>query len=138
MRRFSAGARSARAPDSGPREVRTIARVYNGMIDRQEQQARILEETVERRTRELREATHAAQEAERYKSTFMARISHDMRTPLHVIEARAAEVLQELEFWKDGARARMHAEIIVQEVAELALRVTQVLERMRGDSAQDD
>jgi len=43
--------------------------------------SKTLELTVEQRTLELREATLAAQDAEKYKTTFMAQISHDMRTP---------------------------------------------------------
>lgn len=138
MRRFSTGERGARAIQRGPDEARTISRIYNELIEQQEKQARTLEETVERRTQELRAATLAAQDAERYKSTFMAHISHDMRTPLHVIQAQASEIMQEMEFWSDAARSRAHLNVIVRESAELALRVTQVLELVRGELAQDD
>jgi len=138
MRRFADGERSARAQERGPDEARTISCVYNRLIDHQEQQARTLENTVEQRTQELRAATLAAQDAERYKSTFMAHISHDMRTPLHVIQAQASEVMHELEFWNRSARARALVQVIIQESAELALRVTQVLELARGEAAKDD
>jgi signal transduction histidine kinase len=137
MRRFSGGDRGARALESGPDEARTISHIYNHLIEQQEQQARTLEDTVRRRTQESRDATLAAQDAERYKTTFMAHISHNMRTPLHVIQAQASEVMHELEFLKDSAQARSHLEIIEQQSAELALRVTQVLELVRGDTAKD-
>jgi len=137
MRRFSAGDHSARALESGPDEARTISRIYNDLIERQEHQARTLEETVEVRTRELREATLAAQDAERYKTTFMAHISHNMRTPLHVIQAQASEVMQELEFWSGSSRARSHLAVLQRQTHELALRVTQVLQLVRGDAAKD-
>lgn len=133
MRRFSAGDRTARAIEAGPEEMITISKVYNDLIDAQEAHARTLEHKVEERTRRLNEATLAAQDAERYKTTFMAHVSHDMRTPLHVIRAQTSEVINELEFGADIARARAPLEIIQRECDELSFRVSQVLELMRGD-----
>jgi signal transduction histidine kinase len=134
MRRFAAGDRDARAIERGPDEAKTISRVYNELIEAQEEQARNLERTVEQRTLELKDATLAAQDAERYKTTFMANISHDMRTPLHVIRSQATEVMNELEFGGDAGRAREHVDIIMRECTELSLRVAQVLELTRGDT----
>ena len=141
MRRFSAGERTARAAESGPDEAITISRVYNALIDSQEDAARSLEQTVEKRTLELKAATRAAQDAERYKTIFMAHISHDTRTPLHVIEAQAADLMQELAF--DGASpdrcaARAHLDVIIQQSRELSVRVTQVLELTRGETGHLD
>jgi len=132
MVRFSAGDRAARSPEIGPEETRAISRVYNALIGQQEEHARLLEERVAQRTKDLRAATLAAQKAERDRTVFMARISHEMRTPLHVIQAQAGEVLHELEFWREGARARSHASLILQGSAELAYRVDQVLELARS------
>ena len=134
MRRFAGGDRDARAVERGPEEAKTISRVYNELIEAQEEQSRNLERTVEQRTLELKDATLAAQDAERYKTTFMANISHDMRTPLHVIRAQASEVMNELEFGADPQRAREHVNIIIRECTELSLRVAQVLELTRGDT----
>ena len=137
MRRFAGGERTVRASEYGPDEVRTISNAYNTLIDAQEEQARTLELTVEQRTLELREATLAAQDAEKYKTTFMAQISHDMRTPLHVIQAQASEVINELEFSGDVNKARDRLQIIMQESEELAHRVTQVLVLTRGEVSRD-
>jgi signal transduction histidine kinase len=134
MRRFAAGDRNARAVERGPEEAKTISRVYNELIEAQEEQSRNLEKTVEQRTLELKDATLVAQDAERYKTTFMANISHDMRTPLHVIRAQASEVMNELEFGGDPERAREHVNVIIRECTELSLRVAQVLELTRGDT----
>ena len=133
MRRFAAGDRAARAALRGPEEAMTISRVYNELIEGQEDQARTLEKTVEERTLQLKHATLAAQEAERVKTTFMAHISHDMRTPLHVIRSQASDIMNELEFDADPDRARAHVEVIIRECSELSLRVAQVLELTRGD-----
>jgi len=134
MRRFVAGDRTARATGRGPEEIITISHVYNELISAQEEQSRHLERTVEERTRQLKSATLAAQDAERYKSTFMAHISHDMRTPLHLIRSQAADVINELEFGADLDRCREFLERIIRQSSELALRVAQVLELTRGES----
>lgn len=135
MRRFSAGDRTARATEGGPEETRAISRVYNALIAQQEEQARLLEERVAQRTQDLRAATMAAQKAERDRTIFMAQVSHEMRTPLHVIQAQAAEVLHELEFWRQGEHARANANLILQESTELAYRVDQILELVRSRTA---
>ena len=141
MRRFSTGERNVRASERGADEVVTISHVYNALIDSQEEQARSLEQTVEKRTLELKAATNAAQDAERYKTIFMAHMSHDMRTPLHVIEAQAADVMQELEFLEfvgNTSVARGHVDVIIQQARELSLRVAQVLELTRGEAGHLD
>lgn len=138
MREFSPGKPSPTAPEhTGPEETRTIACVYNRLIEQQANQARILEERVAQRTRELHEATREVQQSERYRTAFVVQMSHEMRTPLHLIQAQAGEVLHELEFWRDGENARSNIHLIMQESSELANRVDQVLTLVRSGESQE-
>jgi len=138
MRKFSHGSPAPTAPENtGPEETRTIAQVYNRLLEQQASQARILEERVAQRTRELQEATREVQQSERYRTTFVVQMSHEMRTPLHLIQAQASEVLHELEFWRGGERARGNINLILQESDELANRVDQVLSLVRSGESRE-
>lgn len=132
--RAAEGGANARAPLIGPDEVVTISRVYNRVMDRLDVEASELEAKVERRTAQLRAATDAAQAAERAKTAFLAGVSHEMKTPLHVIEANARDVLSELEFIGGADQARDHLATILSQSGELALRVSQILEFARADA----
>ena len=138
MLKFSPGKPAPTAPENtGPEETRTIARVYNRLLEQQASQARLLERRVVQRTRELREATRAVQQSERYRTAFVVQMSHEMRTPLHLIQAQASEALHELEFWRDGQRARDNVGLIMQESQELANRVDQVLSLVRSGESHE-
>lgn len=138
MRKFSPGKPAPTAPENtGPEETRTIARVYNRLLEQQANQARILEERVAQRTRELQEATREVQQSERYRTAFVVQMSHEMRTPLHLIQAQAREALHELEFWQNGDRARTNISLILQESDELANRVHQVLSLVRSGESRE-
>ncbi|MHB1829704.1 MAG: sensor histidine kinase [Steroidobacteraceae bacterium] len=138
MREFSPGKPAPTAKEcAGPEETRTIARVYNRLLEQQASEARILEERVAQRTRELQEATREVQQSERYRTAFVVQMSHEMRTPLHLIQAQASEALHELEFWRDGQNARNNISLILQESDELANRVDQVLSLVRSGESQE-
>lgn len=134
MRVARHGNSRARAPLSGPEEVVTISQVYNRLMDNIDQQSAELEAQVEQRTAELRVATTAAQAAERAKSAFLANVSHEMKTPLHVIEANARDVLSELEFIPAAEGAREHLGVILGQAGELAMRLSQILALARADA----
>jgi signal transduction histidine kinase len=135
MHRFMNGERGARAVVTGPAEARTISEVYNKLIDAQEAQARELEKQVQERTQQWKAASGAAQRAERYKSTFMAHMSHEMKMPLHNIYSYASEVVAELEFIPDAVTARQRLAVIMRASEELAHRVRQILELARAEAS---
>jgi signal transduction histidine kinase len=135
MRQLKAGRAGVRAELRGPKEVVAIASVFNELLTRVEEEALTLENEVETRTRELRVASETARAAVRYKSVFMATVTHEMRTPLHVITAHAMDVVSELEFIADAAAPRQHARVILRQADELLQRVNQILELARAESA---
>jgi signal transduction histidine kinase len=135
MRQLKAGMAGVRAELVGPKEVVAIASVFNELLTRDEKKALILENEVEARTRELRVASETARAAVRYKSVFMSTVTHEMRTPLHVIAAHAMDVLSELEFIGEADAPRQHARVILRQADELLQRVNQILELARAESA---
>ncbi len=138
MRKFSSGDVAATAPEGvGPVEVRTISSVYNQLIARHASHARELEERVAARTLELEKVSRQVQEAERSRTAMVVQLSHEMRTPLHLIQAQAGAALHELEFWREGSRARRNVELVLKESLELAQRVDQVLGFVRSGTADE-
>jgi signal transduction histidine kinase len=135
MRQLKAGEAGVRAELRGPKEVVAIASVFNELQSRVEEEALTLENEVEARTRELRVASDTARAAVRYKSVFLATVTHEMRTPLHVITAHAMDVLSELEFIGKADAPRQHARVILRQADELLQRVNQILELARAESA---
>jgi signal transduction histidine kinase len=138
MQQFGPGRVAPQAEVSGPQEVQTIARVYNGLLEGIVQHEQRLEEQVRVRTRELNEALERIKNAERYKSTFMATVSHEMKTPLHVVASHACEVLSELEFLTGAGTAREHVEVIMRVTDELAATLAQILDLSRAESTHSD
>lgn len=61
-----------------------------------QQERDLLEYRVAERTRELSQAYEQASSANQYKTEFMARVTHDLRTPLGVIQGYAEVMQQEL------------------------------------------
>ena len=141
MRRMQAGETGARAAVTGPAETCEIGRVFNDLLDRLEQHRAALEQhraalesEVVMRTQDLSAARDLALTADRYKSAFLATMSHEMRTPLQSIIGYTQESEKQLKFLEgdaDPAILGMLAEyfgIVLTASDELLLRINQVLE----------
>ncbi|WP_439185224.1 two-component regulator propeller domain-containing protein [Carboxylicivirga taeanensis] len=78
---------------------RNIANRQRDEIARQKEEiesfAKKLEDTVEKRTRELKLAKDAAEESDRLKSAFLSNMSHEIRTPMNAIMGFSELLLDE-------------------------------------------
>lgn len=90
--------------EDGPLEIRKMAKAYNAMIKAQDQQEETLrtyneqlEQEVVLRTQALERARDAALTASRHKSTFLANVTHELRTPIQSIIGYIDLVKEELE-----------------------------------------
>jgi signal transduction histidine kinase len=124
MRNADAG---QRASDLGPQEIVTIAAVYNGLMDRLDRQRDNLEATVAVRTAALEDALNAAKQAERYKTALLSNSTHEMKTPLHLIDAAVRRSLHELEFLPGTTEIRDAQRTILRASGELLSRIEKIL-----------
>ena len=151
MRRIQAGETGTRAAVAGPAETREIGRVFNALLERLEQHRAALEQhraTLESevllRTQELSAARDLALTADRYKSAFLAAMSHEMRTPLQNIIGYTQESEKKLKFLEGDADPAIlgtlaeYFGIVLDASDELLLRINQVLELAALEAGKRD
>lgn len=120
-----------RAPIVGPLEVQSIATVFNSLMASRESQSASLEQLVRERTRELELARDEALQAEREKYEIMSMFTHEMKAPLHAIDAYLRDAASQLDFIRDkltAQRIRSALQIIGVQSGELLHRINQILE----------
>jgi len=134
MRRLQTGDGSARAAIAGPEETREIGRAFNALLERLEQHRAVLESEVSMRTHDLIAARDLALTADRYKTAFLATMSHEMRTPLQSIIGYTRESENQLKFMEEDADPVIldtlagNFGIVLKSAKELMLQINQVLE----------
>lgn len=158
IQRLRAGETGARTPVAGPAETREIGRAFNALLDdierhraalerhraQLERQRRELESLVEMRTQDLRAARDAALTAARYKSEFMAAITHEMRTPLQSVIGYAREGQKALVFLEEDAdpvvldHLARSLDIVRGAAGDLLARIDQVLDLAALEAGKRD
>lgn len=144
MRRIQHGGTRVRADVAGPAETREIGRVFNALLERLDQHQAVLESEVLMRTQELRAARDLALTADRYKSAFLAAMSHEMRTPLQSIIGYTQESEKKLKFLEGDADPMIldtlaeYFGIVLHASDELLYRINQVLELAALEAGKRD
>jgi signal transduction histidine kinase/DNA-binding NarL/FixJ family response regulator len=98
--------------------------------ERDERHRRELQAAVEARTAEMRQAMFVADAANRGKTDFLARVGHDLRSPLASITGYA----QLLE--AEPGRAGRHARVIRRSAVHMLQLINDLLEFARGSTAE--
>lgn len=104
--------------------------VRQRLHEAERQQRQDLQAAVEQRTAELRQALVAANEANSAKTDFLARVSHDLRSPLTSISGYA-QLLQRM-----GGRTGQLAQTIRRSAEHMQAMVNDLIDYARGDTTE--
>lgn len=104
--------------------------VRQRLREAERQQREDLQAAVEQRTVELRQALMAAKEANSAKTDFLARVSHDLRSPLTSISGYA-QLLQ-----RSGGRTGQLAQTIRRSAEHMQTMVDDLIDYARGNTSE--
>lgn len=85
LREVSEGRYESRLSFTGSPDIERMKIILNEMLTKIETNEKILEQTVENRTNELKIALETSKSANQYKNQIITMVSHEMKTPLHSI-----------------------------------------------------
>ncbi len=114
-------------------EIGQLATAFNQMVASLEESTLRLNQVVDQRTQQLRQALERAEESDRMKTAFLGTVTHELRTPLASIKGFAETLLAEDVEW-DAESQRDFLRTIVQEADRLHGLVNQLLDMTRIES----
>ncbi|NTW44262.1 MAG: hypothetical protein HGB14_07465, partial [Anaerolineaceae bacterium] len=87
LKNVAQGIPGGRVSFSGAPDIASMGDTFNEMLAQIEINERVLEQKIEDRTSELKTALDRSEAANEYKTHIISTVSHEMKTPLHAINA---------------------------------------------------